>query len=377
MNESQFDCAIVGGGLAGLCLAIQLADKGREVILLEKEEYPFHKVCGEYISNESYSFLERIGLPLTTMNLPDITEVKISSPNGKSLTRKLDTGGFGISRYTLDALLFELAKKKGVVVWQNAQVNEVVSDGDSFVLRTGRKEYRAKIVCGAYGKRSLLDRKAGRHLPGAIPGALNYLAVKYHVKLDFPPNRIELHNFKGGYCGISKVDGDKCCLCYLTNAEILRENGNTIKLMEQNVLMQNPHLKAYFSEAVFLNERPLTISQITFGKKSPVEQGMLMIGDSAGTVTPLCGNGMSMAMRASFIASNLIDGYLDGRITFAQLTFLYKKEWHNSFSSRIRTGSLIQPLFGKKILTNMAIGLFRAIPWAADKVISATHGQPF
>ena len=49
-QPAMFDCAIIGGGLAGLCLAIQLADADRSVVLLEKNSYPFHKVCGEYIS---------------------------------------------------------------------------------------------------------------------------------------------------------------------------------------------------------------------------------------------------------------------------------------------------------------------------------------
>src|SRR5687768_2854247 len=59
MNAQQFDTAIIGGGLAGLALSIQLARLGHAVVLLEKEAYPYHKVCGEYISNESWPFLLR------------------------------------------------------------------------------------------------------------------------------------------------------------------------------------------------------------------------------------------------------------------------------------------------------------------------------
>ncbi|MBC7511814.1 MAG: FAD-dependent oxidoreductase, partial [Ferruginibacter sp.] len=54
MNDTQqYDITIIGGGLAGLALAIQLVKKGYSVALFEKEQYPFHKVCGEYISLES------------------------------------------------------------------------------------------------------------------------------------------------------------------------------------------------------------------------------------------------------------------------------------------------------------------------------------
>ena len=56
-----YDLAIVGGGLAGLALAIQSARAGYQTVLFEKEKYPFHKVCGEYVSLESWDFLEELG----------------------------------------------------------------------------------------------------------------------------------------------------------------------------------------------------------------------------------------------------------------------------------------------------------------------------
>jgi hypothetical protein len=49
------------------------------------------------------------------------------------------------------------------------------------------------------------------------------------------------------------------------------------------------------STAEFINTVPYTISQISFEKKTRIEKHMLMLGDAAGMITPLCGNGMSMA----------------------------------------------------------------------------------
>ena len=66
---------VIGGGLAGLSLSIQLAKAGYKVVLFEKEKYPFHKVCGEYISLESWNFIEQLGLPLSNMNLPIIKKL--------------------------------------------------------------------------------------------------------------------------------------------------------------------------------------------------------------------------------------------------------------------------------------------------------------
>lgn len=62
MDNKIYPCAIIGGGLGGLCLAIQLARQGVEVLLFEKNSYPQHKVCGEYISMESWDFLSALVL---------------------------------------------------------------------------------------------------------------------------------------------------------------------------------------------------------------------------------------------------------------------------------------------------------------------------
>ena len=374
MNNKIFDCAIIGGGLAGLTLAVQLVDAGYSVVMFEKEKYPFHKVCGEYISMESYDFLERIGIPLSTMNLPMINEVKISSPNGNAITRRLDLGGFGISRYTLDSMLATLALKKGVVLLEETKVTDINFEKDLFAIRTSTSSYQAKLAVGSYGKRSMLDYKLER---GNSKNKKNYIGVKYHIKLDFPDNRIELHNFKNGYCGISKVDGDKYCLCYLTDSQNLRDNGNDIKVMEQNVLMKNSFLKKYFTEAIFLYDKPLTISQITFEKKGAVDNNVLMIGDSAGNIAPLCGNGMSMAMRSSYEAFQLIIKYLCDKISRGTLERDYEKQWNKLFSNRIKAGKYIQYLFGGEILTNLSIGTLKKMPELADRLIRVTHGSKF
>ncbi len=84
----NFDCIIIGGGLGGLTLAIQLSKKGFKIALLEKETYPFHKVCGEYVAMESWNFLNDCGIPLADLNLPEIKKLKISSPSGNVITHQ-------------------------------------------------------------------------------------------------------------------------------------------------------------------------------------------------------------------------------------------------------------------------------------------------
>src|SRR5690606_9835880 len=134
-------------------------------------------------------------------------------------------------------------------------------------------------------------------------------------KTNFPAETIALHNFQNGYCGIVKIEDDKFNLCYLTTASNLKNAGGQIKKMEETDLSQNPHLEKIFKESEMLFQSPLTISQISFEKKKQVEDHMLMVGDAAGMITPLCGNGMSMALLAGKLAAEQVHEFLSGKIS--------------------------------------------------------------
>ena len=250
----MYDVAIVGGGLAGLALAIQLSALKHTVILFEKEQYPFHKVCGEYISLESWDFLQSLGVDLDKLNVSQITKLQVSTPEGNLLEQFLPLGGFGISRYVLDNKLVQLARANGVTILENTKVNDIVHTFNHFDIDAAKK-YRAKVVCGSYGKRSNIDIKWKRPFTAASTSKLsNYIGVKYHIRTNFPTDTIALHNFENGYCGIVKIEGDKYCLCYLTTAANLEKSNGSIKVMEEEILSKNnisiqQHIRQFYKLA--------------------------------------------------------------------------------------------------------------------------------
>ena len=372
------DIATISGGLAGLSLSIQLAKAGYNVVLFEKERYAFHKVCGEYISLESRDFIMSLGLDLPGMNLPIIKKLIVSSPNGKYIEQELPLGGFGISRYTLDNELSKIARNAGVKIYEETKVNDIVFEDDVFTISTSAFSIQSKVAAGTFGKRSNIDVKWSRDFIRQKSNNLNnYIGIKYHVETDLPADNIALHNFKDGYCGISKIEDGKYCLCYLTTAENLKANNNSIAEMEKNVLLKNPFLKQIFSSSTFLPGFPVTISQISFDKKSQVENNVLMIGDAAGMITPLCGNGMSMALHGSKIAFQCIDHFLQKKISREQMEYQYTKKWKHQFAGRLRMGRMIQRLFGKEFITNVFISAVKPFPFIIRRLIRSTHGKPF
>lgn len=377
-NSTLYDVAIAGGGLAGLTAAIQFADAGYNVVLIEKEQYPYHKVCGEYISHESTPFLQRLGLPLADMQLPQIKRLQVSDAGGRIYKFNLPLGGFGISRFTLDNLLYNTAKQKGVTVITQTKINDIVFANNCFTITTTNGNYTAKCAIGSFGKRSNIDVKWKRPFIAAKASRLNnYIGVKYHIKYPHEDGLIALHNFTDGYCGISNIEEGKTCLCYLTTASNLRQNGNSIKQMEAAVLHKNPQLKNIFEHAEFLYKEPLTISQVSFSRKSQVENHVLMAGDAAGMIPPLCGNGMSMAMHAGMLACNNTHLYLQQKITRTQMEQRYTAEWKNLFSKRLFTGRIVQSIFGGDTTTALFLKAVEKNAWLAQKLISSTHGTPF
>ena len=214
------DVLIIGGGLAGLCSSIHLSAEGLSVVLIEKEAYPRHKVCGEYVSNETLPYLTFLGIDPFELGAARITDLEFSGPDGASLSAELPLGGFGISRFKLDHALAEKAKEKGVTLIQD-QVDEVLYEEDKFSLITKKTgSYQGRFVIGAFGKRSVLDKKLERQF---IQKKSSYVAVKAHYQGDFPGHLVGLHNFEGGYCGVSCVEEGKLNICYLANYEVFQK----------------------------------------------------------------------------------------------------------------------------------------------------------
>ncbi len=367
----MYDVICIGGGLSGLTAAIHLRKEGFKVLVLEKEEYPRHKVCGEYLSKEVVPYLCDLGINLPTKI--EIDTLEFSTARGRSLRLELPLGALGISRYALDHYLYQEALDAGAD-FEFTTVESVDFIDNSFSVGTlNSGSHTASFVIGAHGKRSLVDKYLKRPF---MARSSPWLGVKAHYRWDdFPENQVGLHSFEGGYAGLSKTETKAVNFCYLVSYDSFQKKKDLAEF-NRDVVGRNPYLARFLSEATMISEKPLTIAQISFASKEPVESHVIMCGDTAGLIHPLCGNGMAMAIHSAKIGSQLLVEQLRKiKPDRAKLEKEYARQWKKTFGERIRMGQYLQSLLLSPGITEMLFSLAARSPATLRRIIRKTHGN--
>ncbi|MEH6681140.1 MAG: NAD(P)/FAD-dependent oxidoreductase [Sediminicola sp.] len=365
---------IVGGGLAGLTAALHLRLLGVQVLVLEKQAYPHHKVCGEYVSNEVFPYLLSLGVCFDDLQIPDIKQLLFSDAGGRSVEVPLPMGGKGISRFAFDSLLYAKAKKVGVDFVFSAVRSVRFSHGEFVMEDSDGAHHRAPMAIGAYGKRSPLDKDLQRDF---VLKKSNWLAIKAHYKQPkFSGEQVGLHCFEGGYGGLSKTETGAINFCYLTSYGSFKKADN-IQDFNRKRVSQNPYLRSFLETAEPLFDHPLGIAQVSFERKEAVEGHMIMCGDSAGLIHPLCGNGMAMAVHAAKLASEHIGRFFNekgyGR---TRMENDYKRQWKSHFKRRLYMGRRLQSVLLHPLSARFAMATVARSPLLLQKLIGMTHGKP-
>jgi 2-polyprenyl-6-methoxyphenol hydroxylase-like FAD-dependent oxidoreductase len=198
-----------------------------------------------------------MGLPIEEWDLPILDNFRITHPETKDFYSKLPLGGIGISRFTLDEFLKNIAEKEGVTILQNTKVETFENIGTQFLLKTNQfqaPEIEARVVLGAFGRNK--PHFANEKIE-ETSNPKGFIGVKMHVLADLPKDRIELHHFPGGYCGISAIEENKYCLCYLIEGQSVKSEKGDLEKVENHILSKNPELNRYLNDFEKVTERVL------------------------------------------------------------------------------------------------------------------------
>lgn len=369
----MYDAVVIGGGLAGSATAAHLARRGHGVLLLERVRFPQHRLCGEFLSGEVQGLFERLGVleDVRRAGAVPIRQSRLTALSGASFEMPLPTPALGLSRYALDPLLFRHAERLGAEGHDGTPVRRIERDGDGFAVATDGATFRARHVVGAWGKRAGLDGVMGRPF---VRKTTPWIGFKAHFDGDDLGDTIELHAFDGGYVGMSRVEDGRTNVCWIASQDALHAAGGSPQAMLDGPMRRNPHLAARLERLRRVSERFEAVAQVTFARKGTDADGVTMLGDTAGMIAPVAGDGMAMALHAAELAAPLLNGYLAGRFSRADLHRVYDVRWRQQFARRLRLGRMLHALYVRPAVADAALRTVSTVPAVGRWIVRNTRG---
>jgi flavin-dependent dehydrogenase len=358
-----YDAVVVGGGPAGTSAAIHLAIRGARVLLAEQKRFPRAKLCGEFISPECFEHFQRLGVADEMLEAggAELSETVFYSRSGASVNVPSEWFGvngnimaLGLSRAEMDARLLARARDVGVEVLEEARAADLLMEGGRVCgvrLKTcaGLLEVNALMTIDATGRARALARRVekvrgrGRNVRGA-----NLVAFKAHLENSLGiPGHCEIYFYRGGYGGLSSVEGGLSNLCFIAQARDVRACGQDAERVMREVLMKNARACMTLSQARTASPW-LAVALERFGRGLVVPaRGMLAVGDAASFIDPFTGSGMLMALESGQLAARCVARHLPSlrRADSESLDAMirdYRTAYDRVFSARLRMCAMMR-----------------------------------
>jgi len=377
----RYDVAIVGAGLAGCALATSLARRGRRVVLLEKQRFPRDKLCGEFLSPESQGELQTLGLlsQVQEVGPAPIRKARFTTESGAEIRFSLPGQGLGLSRWCLDAMLFAHAQASGAegrVEYEVSRVRPGVQGElrvEGFDAARAPFSIQADWVVASHGRRARLDHALHRPF---LQQRHPYLGLKRHHRARPSDagaelsaalsDSVEIHAFEGGYCGMSFVQTGEVNVCML-----LRQDGLTSgdeggrydwTSVQRRLLDRNPHLSERLRALEPSDEHTLAVSQVPFVPKTRCARGVVFVGDAAGMIAPLAGDGQAMALTSARLLATIL-AQAPAQPTASERAALgarWDARWRARFGLRLRVAQELQE---RLLSARTADRLVRGVCW--------------
>jgi menaquinone-9 beta-reductase len=286
-----------------------------------------------------------------------------------------------MKRSVFDSLLLENAKKQNVNIIQPATLKSVSKTKSGFISEVENEsgeviQVKSKLVIAAYGKQNSLDKKLERSFINK-KSFLN--GVKFHFPVELLKEKfsdeIRIYIDEGIYCGMNQVNDSEMTVCFLEN----RKNSK-IPSRERlaEVIRSNKSFRDIFTDEAVDHINSANVygtGNIHFGKREVVENGIIMVGDSARVIAPLAGDGIGMAMESAKILYEVLLKYKLVESDLPKIQLDYKRQYEKAFSKRLKTARVIQGIILNKKLRKIGFTLADNYPSILSYLINFTRSS--
>jgi flavin-dependent dehydrogenase len=349
-GAQNYDLIVAGAGPAGAACAITARRGGARVLLLEKDHFPRHKVCGEFVSPESLGLLEWLLGETKFQGHPAVGSSRIFYKD-RQAQLPIAPAARSVSRSELDFELLQTARRAGVQAEEGVAIQKVERAG-AFMVTTTASAFTASAVVNATGRWSQLGRPAG----DAKKNREKWIGVKAHFTEDAPPLSVDLYFFDGGYCGVTPMSDKSVNACALVRADVARSL--------DDVLTMHPELRRRSRDWQPLFT-PLTTSGVHFQPPQTESAGMMLAGDAAAFIDPYTGDGISLALHSGTLAGRALLPFLKGEATLDQAHIAYRESYFRHLAPAFRHSAWVRRvLTAPPWIRSIAVGLAGVRPLA-------------
>jgi flavin-dependent dehydrogenase len=327
--RQQYDLIVVGAGPAGSACAITSARSGARVLLLDKDSFPRHKVCGEFVSSESLHLVDSLlNHTHDFTDRPKITSSRVFL-DGRQITIPVKPAASSIPRYDLDLALLKAARASGVDMREELLVSDVTHEPESsFTVTTSQASFSARTVVNSSGRWSQLTQSKS-------PEKTKWIGLKAHFSEVSAPNSTDLYFFPGGYCGVQPIDNSAVNACAMVQSDVARS------LEEVFALHPELQLRSRGWQQRFPT---VTTSGLRFRDPQTEDRGMLLAGDAAAFIDPFAGDGISLALHGGVMAAESLMPHLAQKASLAEALASYRAGYFRELAPALRNASRIRKL---------------------------------
>lgn len=288
---------IVGGGPAGAAAAIELARAGLPHLLLERARGG-DALCGGFISWRTIESLSRLGVDADTLNPARLTRVRIFAGD-RMREAPLPRPALAVSRRRLDAVMIAAAIKAGAKVEDGVTIREIAgltaraADGSIFETEA------LFLACGKHDIRGVQRPEEARGTDPTLGLRLRLPSSRATAVIG---DSIELHLFDRGYVGLALQEDGSANLCLAVHRSRLHAAGSPAALIAE-LARDMPPLAERMADAGA--STPIdAIANVPYGwRATEGRAGMFRLGDQAGVIPSLAGEGMGIAIASGLSAA--------------------------------------------------------------------------
>jgi menaquinone-9 beta-reductase len=323
MTELNAEVVVVGSGPAGAFTAALLAQQNHDVLLLDKDDFPRDKICGDALPAKALELLynagmgEAIDAAIAGGKMYPLNFMRLVSPKGYQRTYPLtkSAGGFSAAvapRIFFDALIREEAIRAGAKVHRATIEKPIIKNGlvTGVRVKNGRAstEIRAKIVIGADGVASNIARalrEGKRHARGHRAIALR----AYAENIELYPQEVEFYIYDRilpGYAWIFPLADNRANIGLGMRLDHFQNEPRNLKEM-LDLFLNLPLIKPRLKQGFKIDN--LASWPLNFGSQKGLQfafPGALLVGDAGGFISPLTGGGINRSLLSGQLAAEVV-----------------------------------------------------------------------